>query len=322
MHAEATHFRTWSLAMMLVASILPGVAQADDVSPDARAHFKAGVSYLEDPEGQRFEDAFGEFKKAYELSHSPQILGNLGLCAMKLERDGEAIDAYTRYLAEVTDIDPGERTQIARDVQTLSASVVTASIATSVPSGVLVDTRMPVRGSSVTNVYDVAAGSKKLRLRPGHHVMHLRVDGRDVSNWEFTAEAAEQLTHRFEAPSATVTTSRETSIAAPIVTIGLGAAVLAAGAALGASTLEKVHSLEGECPNNGCPPSVYSHDLASAHSFVTATDFTLLGGGALTASGIVWLILSTHHSAEPTPAPQVSGACTGAGCYATVHFGF
>src|SRR5580704_9487103 len=181
MNYGARHLRTWSVTMVLAIAVLPRVALANgDVSPEARAHFKAGVSYLEDPEGQRFEDAFAEFKKAYELSHSPKILGNLGLCAMKLERDGEAIDDYTRYLADVPDIDPAEKTQITRDVQTLSASVVTATVTTSVPSAVIVDTRVPVRGPSVTNVYDVAAGSAKLRVRPGHHVMHLRVGGRDL----------------------------------------------------------------------------------------------------------------------------------------------
>jgi tetratricopeptide (TPR) repeat protein len=157
MNYGARHLRTWSVTMVLAIAVLPRVALANgDVSPEARAHFKAGVSYLEDPEGQRFEDAFAEFKKAYELSHSPKILGNLGLCAMKLERDGEAIDDYTRYLADVPDIDPAEKTQITRDVQTLSASVVTATVTTSVPSAVIVDTRVPVRGPSVTNVYDVA----------------------------------------------------------------------------------------------------------------------------------------------------------------------
>ena len=104
---------TWSLTMA-VAVAATQLARADDVSPEARAHFKTGVAYLEDPEGQRFEDAYAEFRKAYELSHSAKILGNLGLCAMKLERDGEAIDDYTKYLTEVVDIEANERARRSR----------------------------------------------------------------------------------------------------------------------------------------------------------------------------------------------------------------
>lgn len=74
-------------------------------SEEARSHFAAGVSLLQDPEGEKVEEAYREFRTAYDLSGSPKILGDMGFCAMRLERDGEAIEAYTRYLREVPDID-------------------------------------------------------------------------------------------------------------------------------------------------------------------------------------------------------------------------
>ena len=55
---------------------------------------------LQDPKAPRYEDAYREFKAAYAASPSYKILGNLGLCAMKIERDAEAIDAYEKYLKE------------------------------------------------------------------------------------------------------------------------------------------------------------------------------------------------------------------------------
>jgi pimeloyl-ACP methyl ester carboxylesterase len=82
---------------------------ADAISDEARTHFKAGVSLLQDPEGERVEEAYREFKAAYAISKSPKILGNMGFCAMRLERDGEAIEAYSQYLREVPDIDADER---------------------------------------------------------------------------------------------------------------------------------------------------------------------------------------------------------------------
>ena len=67
---------------------------ADAISDEARTHFKAGVSLLQDPEGERVEEAYREFKAAYAISKSPKILGNMGFCAMRLERDGEAISRF------------------------------------------------------------------------------------------------------------------------------------------------------------------------------------------------------------------------------------
>ncbi|MBV9949955.1 MAG: hypothetical protein JOZ69_24140, partial [Myxococcales bacterium] len=82
-------------AMVMVSA--PRAARGDEaVSEEARKHFAAGVSLLQDPDGARYEDAYREFEAAYAASSSPKILGNIGYCALKLERDGEAIAAYSR----------------------------------------------------------------------------------------------------------------------------------------------------------------------------------------------------------------------------------
>src|SRR6266481_4578482 len=82
------------MAFIVVAGTLAAPAFAADppVTPEARTHFAAGVNLLRDPDGARYEEAYREFKAAYAASPSYKILGNLGLCAMKLERDGEAIE--------------------------------------------------------------------------------------------------------------------------------------------------------------------------------------------------------------------------------------
>ncbi len=82
-----------------------------EAKEQARLHFTAGVNLLQDPEKPRYEEAYTEFRQAYNLVKAPSILGNIGLCAMKLERDAEAIDAYTRYLAEVSELGATERSQ-------------------------------------------------------------------------------------------------------------------------------------------------------------------------------------------------------------------
>src|SRR5678815_3697575 len=76
------------IALALVVSLSAGPARAADaeISPQARAHFRAGVNFLDDPDGARYGEAYREFKAAYALSPSWKIIGNIGLTAMKLER--------------------------------------------------------------------------------------------------------------------------------------------------------------------------------------------------------------------------------------------
>src|SRR4051812_675274 len=78
--------------------------KTDDKMVEARKQFQAGVNLLEDPEGAQYEQAYNAFRKAFELSRSPKVLGNIGFCALHLERDGEAIDAYNTYLRDAPDI--------------------------------------------------------------------------------------------------------------------------------------------------------------------------------------------------------------------------
>jgi hypothetical protein len=90
---------------------------------------------MQDPDGARYEEAYREFKTAYASSPSWKILGNLGICAMKLERDGEAIEAFDKYLTQGgADVDGAERGQFERDLQTLRTGVVMVTLQ-SVPTG-------------------------------------------------------------------------------------------------------------------------------------------------------------------------------------------
>jgi tetratricopeptide (TPR) repeat protein len=114
---------------LLLGSFVATTAMAENnvtITDAARRHFNAGVSYLEDPSGAKYEEAYREFQLAYGESPSYKILNNLGLCALSMERDGEAIDAYERFLAQATesDIPKDKRALMERDVATLKTSLV------------------------------------------------------------------------------------------------------------------------------------------------------------------------------------------------------
>lgn len=187
------------VGVFLSGSLLSGLAFADvEITPKARDYFKAGVSYLKDPDGARYEEAYQAFKAAYAESPSWKILGNLGIAAMKLERDKDAIDAFERYLKESgTELDEGERSQVQRDLDTLRTGVVKVTITASPGSVQLVDEHLKSSGT-VTNRYDLSDGKAELGLRAGRHRITARVAGYDDGKWEVDLAPGSSVDHAFE----------------------------------------------------------------------------------------------------------------------------
>jgi hypothetical protein len=166
-----------------------------------------GVSLLQDPDGAKYEEARVQFAKAYELTKNWKVLGNLGLCALKLERDGEAIDAYEKYLAEgKTAIETEERSQIERDLAVLKAQVVSVRITLPKDGVTLVDERTDSRGNKIINEYRAAATSLELRLHPGRHAIAAQFGAGRVSRWDVDLPVAGSVEHTFELPAEGKTT--------------------------------------------------------------------------------------------------------------------
>jgi hypothetical protein len=77
----------------------PAAAAPVSVSQQAKArvHFQQGVALYQE---QNFDGALAEFVGAYDLSHEPVVLYNLGLTYKSLFRYGEAVETLQRYLDE------------------------------------------------------------------------------------------------------------------------------------------------------------------------------------------------------------------------------
>jgi hypothetical protein len=322
---------TMSIARCIGGTVLAGallltrIAFGGDesISEEAQRHFKAGVNLLQDPDGARYEDAYREFETAYAASLSPKILGNIGYCALKLERDGESISAYTRYLHEVQDIDPIESAQIARDVATLRAGLVRVVLTVDATGATAIDKRLPVRGESITNLYGPANGRIEIGLRPGHHVIVVKAGGETIDSWEFDAKPGAVLSRPFTRKQA-AEPPRRSSPWLPWVVTSVGGAALATGGVLGVITLGKVNSIGSHCPNNQCP-SAYSLQPAQedARRFIRLTDTFLIGGGVVAATGLGLVLWS---GGSETPRPSAARAittrsgltCSPSGCVATM----
>lgn len=92
-------------------------APNESLDREARALFDAGSTAFEDA---RYADALSYFRRAYELSHRPGLLYNVGLAADRLRHDEEALAAFEQFLAEAGD------SPRRRDVEARVAAIRTA----------------------------------------------------------------------------------------------------------------------------------------------------------------------------------------------------
>ena len=78
--------RFWRVAgsLLLSALLLSSAAAADDSIPEeAKLYFKNGVELIQS-QPPNYQDAYYQFKLAWEKSKSWKVLSNWGLCALPL----------------------------------------------------------------------------------------------------------------------------------------------------------------------------------------------------------------------------------------------
>jgi len=318
---SAKHVRRPLAALCFVAAGLFGAdgaavreASADDVeiSDEARKHFKIGVNLLRDPDGARYEDAYRAFKSAYAASPSYKILGNLALCAMKLERDSEAIAAYTEYLSKAQDLDPGELRQIEADLSTLQSTVATLKLSVEPTGAAIVDTRTPVKGSPVTNRYGPLDGPLTIGIRAGQHRMVIQRRGYRQEVLELDADAGTTIERSIvlsakssddldpppgieviPGPDGPTTTERPVPAGVWVGLAATGAFAIVAGVT-GGLALSK--GGEFDDANTGSEPGAADDIKSSGETLNLLTDVFI--GGAVVAAAVTTVLYLTRPEVE------------------------
>jgi hypothetical protein len=284
-----------SLATAGLAIAPPARAADVVITEEARTHFAAGVALLQDPKAPRYEEAYREFKAAYAASPSYKILGNLGLCAMKIERDAEAIHAYETFLKEAgPEVSAETRAQMQRDLLTLKAGLLEVTVSSDPPGATIVDVRVPVEGADVRNAYGTLNAPLTIGLRHGHHVITARLQGYVDQQWEFDATEATAPPHVFAMVKPALATTRTTVSERPVPTAayvagGATVALAIGGAFFGALALQK-HS-DYETANDGTHLNQAQSDKSSGQTLNIVTD-CFFGAAIVGAAVTTYLVLS------------------------------
>ena len=325
---------TWLASALCASALLVGtVARAGDaISEEAKAYFKNGVELIQE-QPPNYQDAYYQFRLAYEKSKSWKVLGNLGLCSFKLERDGEAIQYYSDYLkGGANDIDPEERSALQRDLLVLNGNSAGLTLSSAASDLDVTDSR--AGSSAPPQSYRLDGGKLALRLRAGTHTLIATRAGKS-QRWEVTLSPGRNESHGFDfsepsaavapipvgaAPASTPATAPAPAASAPLtpapeahasgglvrtigfVTAGVGVAALAGGVVTGLLVKSKESDAKAMCRDLLCPESAGAK-FDSAQSLATVTNVLLIGGGALTAAGVGMIVFG----GPKREAPQAAG---------------
>jgi hypothetical protein len=317
-------------ALVLSFSLVAGPAYGQDkISEEAKGYFRNGVELIQSSP-PNYQDAYYQFKLAYEKSGSWKVLGNLGLCALKLERDGEALEHYTNYLkGGGNEIDPEERKALERDSLLISGNSAVVNLGSATPEADIIDARA---GSSVPpQAYKLSGGSLTLRLRAGTHTITATSSDGKQEKWEVVLSPGKTVDHRFEfgagaaaaAPAPTpagepaptpaggpppADTGAEPKKGSPLrlvgfIAAGVGGAAVIGGVVTGFMAKGKEKDATGQCNEalKRCPTAAEG-DFDSAKSLATVTNILLIGGGVVAAAGVGMIILGGKSSDEKPPA--------------------
>jgi hypothetical protein len=339
-------------ALLLLAFLLASSAAGaeEKISDEAKLYFKNGVELIQ-ANPPNYQDGYYQFKLAYEKSNSWKVLGNLGLCAFKLERDGEALEAYYGYLkGGGKQIDAEERKAMERDSLLITGNTSIANLTSDVGDASVLDARA---GSSVPpQTYKLVAGTLSMRLRAGTHTLTASTPDGKQQKWDVTVTPGQTLEHRFEftaaAPVAAAVAVPPPAVTPPepatpspadegakkgsplrtvgFVAAGVGGAALIGGIVTGLMAKSHESKATDQCQNKVCPTAA-EKDFDSAASLAKVTNVLLIGGGVIAAAGVTLVVVGGKSSGGPAKSASVprlelapAVVASGAGLFARGSF--
>jgi hypothetical protein len=339
MPKKIIRFGGWALAAFLTTQLVTGAAHAGQDA--AKRYFQNGVDLITGSQ-PNYQDAYYQFQLAYqESSKSWKVLGNLGLCALKLERDQEAVAYYEQYLKKGgNEIAPEERAAIEQDLLLLRGNLAEVHIRSPESELKVVDRR---QGSQAPpQSYSLQAGQLVLKLRAGTHTL-TATSGDKKLTWEVVLEPKSVTAHTFDfdaaQPEETEPVTAPAAVTPPVgapppaspptrdqsssanklripgyVALGLGAVGLGAGAYFAWQSSDYNGRAEAAFACNERMPVCTDAERAEVRRLEgessaagTRSVVSFAVGGALALTGVVLLVVSgsSSDSAQNDTSPRL-----------------
>ena len=278
---------------------------AQDVSPAARTLFREGVGLLKQKPPD-YVSAYEKFKAAYADSPSPKILGNLGLCAHKLERWKEAKEAYTAYLNEAPGVTEAERKAIAVELADIEKNGAELTITTGVRGFDVRDERTTRDGKLVVNEYTTNEDTLSVIVRAGSHRLVVSAPDHERAELEVAVEGGDEISKKVELRAEDTTTTTvvkdDPSDADESAGVGMGfwigfAVTAAAGVAagvVGGLTVSKHGEFDDAKAARDTARAMELHDEGKTLSITTDVMLGVTGAAAI----VTVILLITDLSAD------------------------
>lgn len=320
-----------------VAQLHTSPAWAEDASAAETAAARSlAVEGLKLAQANNCADAVPKLERAEKLYHSAVVASRLGECYVSVGRLVEGTEVLRKVLREPQPADAPaglakalDRAQRALDAAKPRIAGLTIKVAA------VADMRVKIDG----NVLQSALVDSEVPTDPGEHSIEVTAPGFLKSTLRLSVSDGEKksatltLARDPNAPATPVasadpaassaTASSPSSAAAPTsdsaagpttasarapnrtaayVSLGIGAAGVAAGGVLGFLTMQKHNDLKGDCPSNLCSPTQQG-DLDSAKRLGNMSTVAFGVGGAGLVLGTVLFF-----SAGPSNVDRASGA--------------
>jgi hypothetical protein len=310
-----------ALVTWLTLSAAPTIAAAQTTDAtkleEARKHMQAGALFYNDPSGHKCEEAYSEFKKAFDLSGSANPLKGMAVCSLELERDADAIAEYERYLSlKGKQVTSDERSQIENDLKTLRAALAHVTLKADRADVKVTDVRTPQAGYPITNHYVAATDGTTIGLHPGLHTFTASVEGKPDLVWKIEVTNGATLDHTFDFSKVKAPDAAPQPMVRPVpkavyVAGGLTIALAIPTVIMGVRALGK--SSDFKAANGAVPAAdatVLHDDVKSAN--LVADVFLGVTAAALVTTGVLYFTRPSRPAAPTTgwiitPTPNEHG---------------
>lgn len=262
----------------------PPKASAD---PRAAALFKEGRAAME---REDYAKACPKFEESARIEPAPGTLLNLALCQENLGQPARALKSYRAVIGRLAGDD--ERLPFAKEqIAALEKRVarLTLELPPDTPPGARV-----LRDGEAVPAEELG---EPLFVDPGPHEIVLEIPGAEPRRTSVSVGAGQQLTVRFEAPSAAApdeapsTSSGMSRTTLGFIVGGVGAASLTAGLITGAMVLGKKATVDEQCDAATCATQEGVDAAAAGSTLATISTITFIAGLAGLGAG-AFLVLT------------------------------